>query len=294
MHLPVMKDEALSLIDVAEGKWYVDCTIGLGGHSQAILEKGGCVIGIDQDIEALEMAMENLYLWKERVIFKRGNFRDVKEILDSMGISSVSGFLYDLGLSSHQIDSPERGFSFMNDAFLDMRMDKRNPIKAKDIINRSKEKELYRIIKEYGEEPRARKIAKAIVSNRPIKTTQELSSLIMKAYYGKRGKIHPSTRTFQAIRIAVNDELNALKESLDQILPFLSKNGRVCVISFHSLEDRIVKEAFKKWKEEGIFNILTKKPIRPSFEEIRRNPRARSAKLRGGEKIAECRFQNAK
>ncbi|MEW6481528.1 MAG: 16S rRNA (cytosine(1402)-N(4))-methyltransferase RsmH [bacterium] len=282
-----MKDEVLNILDVAEDRWYVDCTIGLGGHSKAILEKGGCVIGIDQDIEALEMATESLSFWKERVIFKKGNFRNIKEILSSIGIDSVSGFLYDLGISSYQIDNPERGFSFMSDYPLDMRMDKTNPINAEIIVNRSKEKELYRIIKEYGEESRAKKIAKLIVSNRPIKTGVELSSLIMKVYHGRRGKIHPSTRTFQALRIAVNDELNALRESLNQILPLLSEGGRIAVISFHSLEDRIVKERFREWKEEGTFNILTKKPIRPTLLEIKRNRQARSAKLRGGEKIAK-------
>ncbi|MEW6007562.1 MAG: 16S rRNA (cytosine(1402)-N(4))-methyltransferase RsmH [bacterium] len=281
-----MKDEVLNILDVAEDRWYVDCTVGLGGHAEGILERGGRVIGIDQDISALEQAKERLSEYKERVIFNEGNFRNIGEILKELSVKEVSGFLYDLGFSSYQIENKERGFSFMSDYPLDMRMDKRNPINAEMIVNRSKEKELYRIIKEYGEEPRAKKIANTIVSNRPIKTGVELSSLIMKVYH-RRGKIHPSTRTFQALRIAVNDELNALRESLNQILPLVSEGGRIVVISFHSLEDRIVKERFRKWKEEGTFNILTKKPIRPALLEIKRNRQARSAKLRGGEKIAK-------
>lgn len=285
MHLPVMVNEVLGLLDVKEGKWYVDCTIGGGGHSQYILSKGGFVMGIDQDIEVLELAKEHLREWKERVILKKGNFRNVKKILKKEGISNVSGFLYDLGLSSYQIEDSKRGFSFMKEGPLDMRMDKTIKINAGLIVNKAPEKELTRIIKEYGEEPRAGSIAKRIVSNRPIVTTTQLASLIKKVYCGKRGRIDPSTKTFQALRIAVNDELNSLKESLEQILPFLEKGGRVVVLSFHSLEDRIVKERFKGWKEEGGFDILTKKPIRPSLSEIKENPRARSAKLRGGMKV---------
>jgi len=280
-----MVNEVLRMLDVKRGRWYVDCTIGLGGHSQAILEKGGYVLGIDQDKKALELAKERLFKWKERVIFKYGNFRNIKEILEGSKIKNFSGFLYDLGLSSLQIEDSERGFSFMKEGPIDMRMDSSSKINAGLIVNKAREKELIRIIKEYGEEKRARSIAKRIISNRPIKTTTQLSSLIMNAYHGKRGRIHPSTRTFQALRIAVNDELNALRESLNQILPFLEKGGRVVVLSFHSLEDRIVKEGFKELKREGIFDILTKKPIRPSREEVERNPRARSCRLRGGIKI---------
>lgn len=284
MHLPVMVHEVLELLDVKMDKWYVDCTIGGGGHSEAILSKGGRVFGIDQDSEVLELAKKHLEKWKDRVIFKHGNFRNIKGILEKGGLYNVSGFLYDLGFSSYQIEDKERGFSFMKEGPLDMRMDKSLKIDAAFIVNKTSEKDLTRIIKEYGEEPKARSIAKMIVSNRPIKTTTQLSSLIQKVYYGKRGKIHPSTRTFQALRIAVNDELNSLKESLDSILPFLEKGGRVVVLSFHSLEDRIVKEKFKTWAKEGIFDILTKKPIRPTSSEIEKNPRARSAKLRGGMK----------
>lgn len=285
MHIPVMANEVLELLEVKEDKWYVDCTIGGGGHSQHILSKGARVIGIDQDTEVLKLAKDQLKEWKERVVFKNGNFRNVKRILKKEGVSSVSGFLYDLGLSSEQIEDSKRGFSFMKKGPLDMRMDKSLKMDAGFIVNRARENELTKIIKEYGEEPKARSIAKRIVSNRPIVTTTQLASLIKKVYCGKRGKIDPSTKTFQALRIAVNDELNSLKESLEQILPFLEKGGRVVVLSFHSLEDRIVKEKFKGWKDEGIFNILTKKPIRPAQEEIKKNPRARSAKLRGGIKI---------
>lgn len=283
IHFPVMIDEVLGFLDVKGDKLYVDCTIGCGGHSDAILSKGGCVIGIDSDIEALKLAKERLERWEERIIFKYGNFRNIRQILEKLGIHKVSGFLYDLGFSGCQIEDSKRGFSFMKEGPLDMRMDSSLKIDAAFIVNKTREKELVRIIKEYGEEPKARSIAKMIVSNRPIKTTTQLRALIYKVYK-KRGKIDSSTRTFQALRIAVNDELSSLKASLNQILPFLEENGRVVVISFHSLEDRIVKEKFKAFKEDGIFDILTKKPIRPESSEIKENPRARSAKLRAGMK----------
>lgn len=285
IHLPVMLHEVLEFLDVKEDKWYVDCTIGEGGHSEAILSKGGRVIGIDQDKEILRLAEENLEKWKDRVIFKKGNFRNINTILEKDEIHSVSGFLYDLGFSSYQVMNSKRGFSFMREGPLDMRMDRTLKINADLIVNRTPEKELVRIIKEYGEEPHARSIVKMIISHRPIKTTTQLSSLILKATKGRRGRIDPSTRTFQALRIAVNDELRNLETSLDHILPFLEKGGRVVVISFHSLEDRIVKERFRNWNKESIFNILTKKPIRAEMSEIKANPRARAAKLRAGFKI---------
>ncbi len=283
-HIPVLQDEVIRLLNVKKDELYVDCTIGLGGHSKFIIENGGRVIGIDCDSEALELAKEALSEYKDKMKFKQGNFKDIDRILEESDIKKVSGFLYDLGTSSYQLETKERGFSFMLDGPLDMRMDRRQAKTASQIVNREPFNRLYKIIGEYGEEPRATQIARRIISNRPIQTTSKLTSIITKVYKGKRGKIHPATKTFQALRIAVNDELSNLKDSLDKILPYLEKGGRVVVISFHSLEDRIVKEKFKRWENEGIFNILTKKPITPSNYEIKQNPRARSAKLRAGEK----------
>ena len=284
IHLPVMAEEAIEYLNVRKGKWYVDCTLGAGGHSQEILKSGGKVLGIDQDEEVLVLAKKGLSTYRDRVVFEKGNFRQVGEAIKKHKIKEVFGVLYDLGLSSYQIEKEERGFSFQRDGPLDMRMDLSKTIKCADIINREREEELARILKEYGEERINRRIAREIVKNRPLQTTTELASLVARVY-GRRGKIHPATRTFQALRIAVNDELVALTESLDNIFPYLASYGRIVVISFHSLEDRIVKRRFKEWKQEDLFRILTKKPLRPTPEEVQMNPRARSAKLRGGEKI---------
>lgn len=284
IHLPVMAKEAIEHLNVRKGKWYVDCTLGAGGHSREILKRGGKVLGIDQDEEILVLAKKGLSDYQKRIVFEKGNFRQVGEAIKKHKIKEVFGVLYDLGLSSYQIEQDIRGFSFQREGPLDMRMDLSKSLKCADIINRGREEELARILREYGEERMNRRIAREIVKNRPIQTTIELASLVARAY-GRRGKIHPATRTFQALRIAVNDELSALMESLDNIFPYLASNGRIVVISFHSLEDRIVKRRFKEWQKEEVFRVLTKKPLRPTPEEVQMNPRARSAKLRGGEKV---------
>ncbi|MFH0774390.1 MAG: 16S rRNA (cytosine(1402)-N(4))-methyltransferase RsmH [bacterium] len=284
IHLPVMAKEAIEHLNVRKGKWYVDCTLGAGGHSREILKRGGKVLGIDQDEEILVLAKKGLSDYQKRIVFEKGNFRQVGEAIKKHKIKEVFGVLYDLGLSSYQIEQDIRGFSFQREGPLDMRMDLSKSLKCADIINRGREEELARILREYGEERMNRRIAREIVKNRPIRTTIELASLVARAY-GRRGKIHPATRTFQALRIAVNDELSALMESLDNIFPYLASNGRIVVISFHSLEDRIVKRRFKEWQKEEVFRVLTKKPLRPTPEEVQMNPRARSAKLRGGEKV---------
>ncbi|MDI6751340.1 MAG: 16S rRNA (cytosine(1402)-N(4))-methyltransferase RsmH [bacterium] len=284
IHLPVMVEEAIEYLNVQKGKWYVDCTLGAGGHSLEILKRGGKVLGIDQDEEVLDLAKKSLSDYHKRIVFEKRNFIEVGEVIKKHKIKKVFGALYDLGLSSYQIEKDARGFSFQREGPLDMRMDLSKTTKCADIINRGREEELARILKEYGEERMSRRIAREIVKNRPIRTTTGLASLVARAI-GKRGKIHPATRTFQALRIAVNDELSALTESLDSIFPHLASYGRIVVISFHSLEDRIVKRKFKQWQKEEVFKILTKKPLRPTPEEIEENPRARSAKFRGGEKV---------
>jgi len=284
IHLPVMAKEAIEHLNVRKGKWYVDCTLGAGGHSREILKRGGKVLGIDQDEEILVLAKKGLSDYQKRIVFEKGNFRQVGEAIKKHKIKEVFGVLYDLGLSSYQIEQDIRGFSFQREGPLDMRMDLSKSLKCADIINRGREEELARILREYGEERMNRRIAREIVRNRPLRTTIELASLVARVY-GRRGKIHPATRTFQALRIAVNDELVALTESLDSIFPYLASNGRIVVISFHSLEDRIVKRKFKEWQKEEVFRVLTKKPLRPTPEEVQMNPRARSAKLRGGEKV---------
>ncbi|MEK9148709.1 MAG: 16S rRNA (cytosine(1402)-N(4))-methyltransferase RsmH, partial [Candidatus Desantisbacteria bacterium] len=210
IHLPVMAEEAIEYLNVQKGKWYVDCTLGMGGHSRQIIEKGGKVLGIDQDEEVLVLAKKSLGDYHKRIVFERGNFIEVGEAIKKHKIKKVFGVLYDLGLSSYQIEKDARGFSFQREGPLDMRMDLSKTTKCADIINREREEELARILKEYGEERMSRRIAREIVKNRPIRTTIELANLVARAIGGRRGKIHPATRTFQALRIAVNDELSAL------------------------------------------------------------------------------------
>ncbi len=265
----------------------IDCTLGDGGHAKKLLEtlKGQCrLIGLDQDKEAIARSRENLKEFKDSIILKNINFALLDTVCNELKIARVDAFLFDLGISLDHLMDARRGFSFMHDGPLDMRMDQRGGTTAYDIVNNASQSELYRIIGEYGEERRAGRIARAIVNARgkqAIKTTHELAGLIEKCYGRKRfSKIHPATKTFQAIRIAVNRELESLKNALDKVIHFIAYDGIICVISFHSLEDRIVKYTFKDWAQRGLVNIVTKKPIRPSREEIIQNVRARSAKMR--------------
>ncbi len=289
MHTPVLLEESTDLLLGSGGRLFVDCTLGLGGHTRKILEKNpqAFVIGIDRDEEAIELAKENLREFEGRFSIYKADFADLDEVLRAEGIDKVDGFLFDLGVSMFQLKS-ERGFSFQIEAPLDMRMDKDQKLTAYKVVNEYPERELARIIWEYGEEKLSRKIARAIVRYRkkkPIETTKELAEIVLSVYPErlKHGRIHPATRTFQAIRIEVNRELESLRMALEKTPDLLNPKGRLVVISFHSLEDRIVKNFFREHSD--IFRVLTKKPITPSEEEIKMNPASRSAKLRAGERI---------
>jgi 16S rRNA (cytosine1402-N4)-methyltransferase len=287
-HLPVLRSEVIEMLNIRQDGIYVDATIGLGGHAEAILGQigsGGRLIGIDRDDEALLSAKKRLS--DARASLMQGNFADMAMIIGAVGITAVDGILFDLGVSSMQLRSPVRGFSFLSDAPLDMRMDKSQKNSARDMVNQYPENQLERIFRELGEERCARKIAKAIIQwreKKPVATCAELSKIVEKVY-GMRGKIHPATKTFQALRIAVNQELDQLAKGLQASLHLLKHGGRLCVISYHSLEDRIVKHFIADNAKKGLLRRLSKKPITPAPEELSMNPSSRSAKLRVAEKI---------
>jgi len=291
-----MREKVLGFLHAAPESVIVDATVGEGGHSFEICkhlnyEKGGRLIGIDQDEEILEIAGQNLFPFKKLVTLVRDNFKNIDEVLAGLGISKLDGLLFDLGTSARQIEKEERGFSFRRDGPLDMRMDKRNPLKAFDLVNNLRKDEIVSILRKYGEEKWAGRIALSVIRARvkePIATTGQLAEVVVRAVPPKfryRYRIHPATRTFQAFRIAVNNELEVLNLGLEKGVDLLKPGGRVCVISFHSLEDRIVKQEFKKRERQGQLKILTKKPVRAGDEEISENPRCRSAKLRAAEKM---------
>ena len=294
-HLPVLVGEVLQYLDCRPDRIYVDGTVGSGGHSRRILEGSsptGRLIGLDWDEEAIERARKNLHLFQERVWLRKGNFKNLPSVLMSLSIPAVDGILLDLGVSTEQLDSRERGFSFRWEASLDMRMSLETETTAQDLVENLSLSALEALLREYGDERWARKIARNIVRRRqtsPITTTGELVRVIEQSVPGPRGRIHPATRTFQALRISVNEELDNLKTFLDAAPDFLRSKGRLCIISYHSLEDRIVKNLFRQWTrggkgEEKPFVLLTPKPVFPAAEEVTRNPRARSAKLRAVEK----------
>ncbi len=286
-HIPVFEQEVTRFLDVQRGNRYIDATLGGGGHSFEILKRGGSVLGIDVDDEAIAFVKKKFSI-NERLTLVRGNFKDIAEIARLHGFTNVSGVLFDLGVSSYQLDTQDRGFSFKNSGPLDMRMDKSLSVTAEDLVNGLTKEELYELFSKYGEEDFAFAISKSIVGARsikPITTTGELAAIIAKSVHGGNRDIHPATRAFQALRIVVNDELHSLKTALPQALTILGKKGRIVVISFHSLEDRIVKQAFRKFAKENKGNILTDKPIVPSESEQIANRRSRSAKLRVFEKI---------
>ncbi|HHV26843.1 16S rRNA (cytosine(1402)-N(4))-methyltransferase RsmH [Anaerosalibacter bizertensis] len=306
-HVPVMLNEVLEGLNIKEDGIYVDGTLGGAGHSTEIVKRlsTGKLIGIDQDENAIKKSKEVLADYSDRTIIVKENFKNIKNVLNTLGINKVDGILLDLGVSSHQLDEEERGFSYNKDAPLDMRMDRGNAFSAWDVVNKYSEKELEKIIWDFGEEKWAKRIAKFIVEERreaPIDTTFELVSVIKKAIPKKvrsQGG-HPARKTFQAIRIEVNQELDILKNSILNANEVLNESGRLCIITFHSLEDRIVKDTFKYLNKDCIcppefpvctcnkkreLKILTRKPIIPSEEEIETNPRSRSAKLRIGEKV---------
>jgi 16S rRNA (cytosine1402-N4)-methyltransferase len=306
-HEPVMCQEVLASLECRPGGVYVDGTVGGGGHAKAILEKtapDGLLIGIDRDNDALLASGKRLQPFGRRKILVKANFADIGNILTDLKINKVDGILLDLGVSSHQLNTGDRGFSFALNAPLDMRMDQDVRWSAFDLVNLSPEKELRNLIRAYGEEPMAGRIARAILGRRaaaPIRTTMELADIIYHAVpvaYRQR-KIHPATRTFQAIRIAVNDELSNLQKALNRGIDVLNPGGRFCVISFHSLEDRMVKETFRAAEKgctcpvrmpvcichgQSTLKVLTRRPMVPEKDEIDSNPRARSARLRTAER----------
>ncbi len=281
------------------GGTYLDCTVGLGGHAELILERsgpGGVLIGIDRDPAAIAATGARLVRFASRMRLVHGNFCALKQHLKSVGVSEVDGVIFDLGVSSAQLDRPERGMSFLADGPLDMRMDPSGGRTAADMINRLPERELADLIYRYGEERYSRRIARAIVQARkshPLRTTFDLVSTIKSAVPAayRHGRIHCATRTFQALRIAVNQELDVIEEALRDAAAVLAPGGRLCVISFHSLEDRIAKQTFRTLSQDpgACMNVLTKKPQVPTEEECRENLRARSAKLRVAERLSERR-----
>jgi 16S rRNA (cytosine1402-N4)-methyltransferase len=283
-----MVKEAMKVLNPIPGGTYVDATIGPGGHSEAILTligTGGKLIGVDRDSEALKIVEEKLS--DKRVILRKGNFSEMENLLNEEGITEVDGILLDLGISMVQMKDIERGLSFISNKRLDMRMDREQPLSAWDVVNRYPVKELERIFREFGEERLSRKIAEAIVRERrirPIDTCSALSEIVERVY-GGRGRVHPATKTFQALRIEVNKELEELQKGLNSSIRIMKTGGRLCVISYHSLEDRIVKHFIARSSKEGSLRVITKKPLTPGSEEIRSNPSSRSAKLRAAERI---------
>jgi len=287
-HIPVLLKEVLKYLNPQAGQNFIDCTVGFGGHTLSILKRivpQGKVLGIELDEKVLEILRKEMTA--ERLILVQGNFTDLKKITKENNFYPINGILFDLGMSSWQIEKSGRGFSFQKDEPLDMRFGSAisKSLTAEEIVNQWSEKELIEVFQEYGEERYARKIARRICQTRqiqPIKTTSQLVEIIRRSVSNKYKyrRIHFATLIFQALRIIVNDELNNLKKALPQALEILEKDGKLAIISFHSLEDRIVKNFFKQEAKEGNLKILTKKPIRPGQEEIDLNPRSRSAKLR--------------
>ena len=308
-HISVLLNECIDNLNIKPDGIYVDGTMGGGGHSLEIAKRltTGRLICIDQDPNAHEAAGKRLAEYKDRITFVRDNFGNIKSILDSLGIEKIDGMLLDIGVSSHQLDEAERGFSYQQDAPLDMQMNPDRPFSAYDVVNGYDEDELDRVIFTYGEERWARRIAQFIVKEReakPIETTGELVDIIKKAVPkgARKDGPHPAKRTFQAIRIEVNGELEVLQRAIDDVAARLAVGGRLCIITFHSLEDRIVKEAFRKQEnpcicppqfpvcvcgKKPLGRVITRKPILPSKEELEENPRSRSAKLRVLEGVSQ-------
>ncbi len=312
-HEPVLVSRVIEFLAPGDGKVIVDATIGGGGHAEAVLEETGPgggrikkLVGIDRDAEALEFAADRLQKHEDRLSLHQGGFDEMGAVLEKEGLPAVDGVLFDLGVSWRQLTSPQRGFSIKEDGPLDMRMDPSEGESAAGLLKRLGEKEMADLIYKYGEERLSRRIARAIVKRReegrPVETTSDLAGLIKSISSGRREKIHPATRTFQALRIAVNDELWRLDKALAELPDVLSNGGRAVIISYHSLEDRRVKQSFAREARgcrcpEGWpvctcdgrprFKALTGKPVRPTEEEIKRNPAARSARLRAAEKSAE-------
>jgi len=299
IHIPVLLKEVIEAIKVVPGGQYIDCTLGGGGHSAAILEQGGQVLGIDIDPQAIELARERLHHYGKNAILINESYETLEEICNRTGFHSTRGVLFDLGMSSLQLDDTKRGFSFQHEAPLNMCYNPSQEITAATIVNTFTQKEIADIIKRYGEDRRGNEIARSIVAKRPLNTTLELAATVARAV-GTRGRIHPATKTFQALRIAVNRELERLKIALKQALNVLEVGGRIVVISYHSLEDRLVKDFFRMESQSCLcpprtpvcicshhatLKPITKRVVTPTHTEVLANPRSRSAKMRAAERI---------
>jgi 16S rRNA (cytosine1402-N4)-methyltransferase len=286
VHTPVLLEEVLRFLDPRPGGRFIDATAGAGGHSRAILDKtspGGRLLALDQDEAAISLARSTLEPFGSRVVFLHANFREVAAAARASGFQDCDGIVADIGVSSMLLDDAARGFSFMREGPLDMRMDRRQELTAEDVVNRFSEREIADILFRFGEERRSRAIARSIVRRRPLARTTDLAKAVQQVLGAPRhGRIHPATRTFQGLRIFVNDELGALESFIDGAMTTVRSGGRLVTVTFHSLEDRIVKNKFRSPSAEG--TILTKKVVTPGDEELRRNPRARSARLRAWER----------
>jgi 16S rRNA (cytosine1402-N4)-methyltransferase len=301
-HVPVLYQSVLEWLQPQSDKRYLDGTVGGGGHAEGILRTGAWLLGLDRDPEALQTATRRLSAFAGRMILRQASYRQGRVLLNEIGWNRVTGIVLDLGLSSLQLADPQRGFAFRQEGPLDMRFDRTGGETAEDLVNTLPETELAEILFRYGEERNARRIVKAILRNRPVRTTRQLAEVIAEAAgpQARREKTHPATRAFQALRIAVNRELEELEQGLPDLMECLEPGGRLAVISFHSLEDRIVKQTFRKAagkpakderslpgpQKEIRFRELTRRPVQPEAEELEQNPRARSAKMRVLEKVA--------
>lgn len=302
-HVPVLYDTVLAHLALGPGDHVIDGTLGGAGHAVGLLQAtapDGRLLGLDRDPEALARARERLGPLGQRAVLVQSSFRELKAVAYMHHFSPADGILLDLGLSSYQLALPQRGFSFVKDGPLDMRFDPSQGPTAADLVNKLRTEELVKILYHYGEEKQSRRIAQAIVAARPLKTTRELAETIAKAVGRRKGRIHPATKSFQALRIAVNDELGALEAVLPQAVELLRPGGRLAIISFHSLEDRLVKRFFRRQAQDCIcppeqpvctcqhqptLRVITRRPVRPDETEIAQNPRARSARLRVAEKL---------
>jgi len=287
-HASVLVQECVDWLAVQPEGVYVDCTAGGGGHSEAIAERlaSGRLLALDRDPAAVELTRRRLERFGSSVRVRRAAFSELGQTLRGEGIEGVNGILADLGLSQMHLDDAQRGFSFAAEGDLDMRMDQQQTVTAAQVVNHLSERELADVLYQYAEERRSRRIANAIVRARPLRTARQLAGVVASAARGSRHeRIHPATRTFQALRIYVNNEIGELEALLQQAPALLASSGRIVIISFHSLEDRAVKNAFRTWKTEGTCRVLTRHVVRPADEEVTRNPRARSARLRCAERI---------